>query len=96
MLFRSPAIPAAVREALFAMPRPVGGRPVTRAVPLAEGGYALVTLLQTRSVPSPGDQAARSARVQQLVNRQAQATIGAYVDELRRSAKVEKNARAFQ
>ena len=93
---RDPAIPAAVREALFAMPRPVGGRPVTRAVPLPEGGYALVALLQMRSVPSPGDQAARSARVQQLVNRQAQATIGAYVEELRRSAKVDKNARAFQ
>lgn len=93
---RDPAIPAAVREALFAMPRPVGGRPVTRAVPLPEGGYALVSLSQTRSVPSPGDAAARSIRVQQLVNRQAQATIGAYVEEMRRSAKVEKNPRAFQ
>ena len=93
---RDPAIPAAVREALFAMPRPVGGRPVTRAVPLPEGGYALVSLSQTRSVPSAGDAAARSIRAQQLVNQQAQATIGAYIEEMRRSAKVEKNARAFQ
>ena len=93
---RDPAIPAAVREALFAMPRPVGGRPVTRAVPLPDGGYALVSLSQTRSVPSAGDAAARSIRAQQLVNQQAQGTIGAYIEELRRSAKVEKNARAFQ
>lgn len=93
---RDPAIPAAVREALFAMPRPVGGRPVTRAVPLPDGGYALVSLSQTRSVPSPGDAAARSIRAQQLVNQQAQGTIGAYIEELRRSSKVEKNARAFQ
>ncbi len=93
---RDPAIPAAVREALFAMPRPVGGRPVTRAVPLPEGGYALVSLSQTRSVPSPGDALARGIRAQQLVNQQAQATIGAYIEEMRRSAKVEKNARAFQ
>jgi peptidyl-prolyl cis-trans isomerase D len=93
---RDPAIPAAVREALFAMPRPVGGRPVTRAVPLPDGGYALVSLSQTRSVPSAGDAAARGIRAQQLVNQQAQATIGAYIEEMRRSAKVEKNARAFQ
>jgi peptidyl-prolyl cis-trans isomerase D len=93
---RDPAIPAAVREALFAMPRPVGGRPVTRAVPLPDGGYALVSLSQTRSVPSAGDAAARSIRAQQLVNQQAQGTIGAYIEEMRRSAKVEKNARAFQ
>ena len=93
---RDPAIPTAVREALFAMPRPVGGRPVTRAVPLPDGGYALVSLSQTRSVPSAGDAAARSIRAQQLVNQQAQGTIGAYIEELRRSAKVEKNARAFQ
>jgi peptidyl-prolyl cis-trans isomerase D len=93
---RDPAMPAAVREALFAMPRPVGGRPVTRAVPLPEGGYALVSLSQARSVPAAGDAAARSIRAQQLVNQQAQGTIGAYIEELRRSAKVEKNARAFQ
>lgn len=93
---RDPAIQSGVREALFAMPRPVGGRPVTRAVALPDGGYALVGLFQTRSVPFPGDASARSLRVQQLVNRQAQGSIGAYVEELRRSAKVEKNARAFQ
>jgi peptidyl-prolyl cis-trans isomerase D len=93
---RDPAVPAAVREALFAFPRPVGGRPVTRAVALPEGGYALVSLSQVRSVPSAGDAAARSIRAQQLVNQQAQGTIGAYIEELRRSAKVEKNARAFQ
>ena len=93
---RDPAVPAAVREALFAMPRPVGGRPVTRAVALPEGGYALVSLSQTRSVPFAGDAAARSLRAQQLVNQQAQGTIGAYIEVLRRSAKVEKNARAFQ
>ena len=93
---RDPALPSTVRSALFEFPRPVGGKPVTRAVPLPEGGYAIVTFTQRRNMPTAGDAQLRSFRVQQITAGQGQASVGAYVEELRRSAKVEKNPRAFQ
>ena len=93
---RDPALPSAVRNALFSFPRPVAGKPVARAVPLPEGGYAVVLFTQSRTMPAAGDAQLRSFRVQQITAGQAQATVGAYVEELRRSAKVEKNPRAFQ
>jgi peptidyl-prolyl cis-trans isomerase D len=93
---RDPALPSTVRNALFSFPRPVRGKPVTRAVLLPEGGYAIVTFTQTRSMPSAGDAQLRSLRVQQITAGQGQAAVGAYIEELRRSAKVEKNPRAFQ
>ena len=93
---RDPALPSTVRNALFSFPRPVRGKPVTRAVPLPEGGYAIVTFTQTRSMPSAGDAQLRSLRVQQITAGQGQAAVGAYIEELRGSAKVEKNPRAFQ
>jgi peptidyl-prolyl cis-trans isomerase D len=93
---RDPALPSTVRSALFEFPRPVGGKPVTRAVSLPEGGYAIVTFTQRRNMPTAGDAQLRSFRVQQITAGQGQASVGAYVEELRRSAKVEKNPRAFQ
>jgi peptidyl-prolyl cis-trans isomerase D len=93
---RDPALPSTVRNALFTFPRPVGGKPVTRAVPLPEGGYAVVTFTQSRTMPAAGDAQLRGFRVQQITAGQGQASVGAYVEELRRSAKVEKNPRAFQ
>ena len=93
---RDPALPSTVRSALFEFPRPVGGKPVTRAVPLPEGGHAIVTFTQRRNMPTAGDAQLRSFRVQQITAGQGQASVGAYVEELRRSAKVEKNPRAFQ
>ena len=85
-----------MRNALFSFPRPVRGKPVTRALPLPEGGYAIVTFTQTRSMPTAGDAQLRGLRVQQITAGQGQAAVGAYVEELRGSAKVEKNPRAFQ
>jgi hypothetical protein len=93
---RDPALPSTVRNALFSFPRPVRGKPVTRALPLPEGGYAVVTFTQTRSMPTAGDAQLRGLRVQQITAGQGQAAVGAYVEELRGSAKVEKNPRAFQ
>jgi hypothetical protein len=93
---RDPALPSTVRNALFTFPRPVGGKPVTRAVPLPEGGYAVVTFTQSRTMPTAGDAQLRGFRVQQITAGQGQAAVGAYIEELRSSAKVEKNPRAFQ
>jgi hypothetical protein len=47
-------------------------------------------------MPTAGDAQLRGLRVQQITAGQGQASVGAYVEELRRSAKVEKNPRAFQ
>ena len=65
-------------------------------MPLPEGGYAIVTFTQRRTMPTAGDAQLRSFRVQQITAGQGQASVGAYVEELRRSAKVEKSPRAFQ
>ena len=58
--------------------------------------FHVVEELERRNMPTAGDAQLRGLRVQQITAGQGQAAVGAYVEELRRSAKVEKNPRAFQ
>jgi len=93
---RDPSVGTELRQAAFAMPRPAAGKVSVRAVPLAEDGAAVLLLSGVRSGVASSDDVLRRLRVQQFVGRQAQSTIAAYIEEMRRSAKIVKNAQAFQ
>ena len=89
-----PSVPAQVREAAFALPRP-SGKPELRALPLSDGGAALVAVSALRTAPAE-DKEAEAGRAVQESERLGTAAALAYVDEVRRSASVRKNPKAFE
>jgi peptidyl-prolyl cis-trans isomerase D len=89
-----PSVPAQVREAAFALPRPAG-KPELRALPLSDGGAALVAVSAVRTAPAQ-DKEAEAGRAVQESERLGTAAALAYVDEVRRTASVRKNPKAFE
>jgi peptidyl-prolyl cis-trans isomerase D len=89
-----PSIPVQVRDAAFAAPRPEG-KPEFRAVSLNNGGAAVfgVSAVRTAKVQDPKDQPQRAL---QQAQRLGTADVLAYVDEMRRTADVRKNPKAFE
>ena len=90
-----PAVPVLVNQAAFALARPVGGKPRFRAVPLEESGAAVLLLLQVRAGAVDGNATLLQQRAVQWAARSGQGDVAAYVAEMRRRAKVEKNPAAF-
>jgi peptidyl-prolyl cis-trans isomerase D len=90
-----PSVPAPVREAVFKAPKPADGKPVNRAVSLENGNAAVVSVSAVRIEPNPSpDDLEREKR--QVIQRHAQGDAIAYLDELRRTADVSKNPKAFE
>ena len=89
-----PSVPAQVREAAFGLGKPAG-KPESRALTLNDGGAALVVVSAVRTAPAQ-DVAAKASRSQQESERLGTAAALAYVDEVRRTASVRKNPKAFE
>jgi hypothetical protein len=83
-----------VREAAFALPRP-SGKPELRALALSDGGAALVAVSGVRTAPAQ-DKEAEAGRAVQESERLGTGAALAYVDEVRRTASVRKNPKAFE
>ena len=89
-----PSIPAAIRTAAFAAPRPAPA-PVYRALTTSDGGAAVVVVLGVRTAAAvPGAQE-KAERDQQHADRDGTADVMAYEAEMRRTASVRKNPKAF-
>ncbi len=90
---RDPSIPIQVRDAAFAAARP--SKPEFSAVSLNDGGVAVFALsaVRTAKVQDAKDQ---SDRALQQAQRLGTADVLAYVDEVRRTADVRKNPKAFE
>jgi peptidyl-prolyl cis-trans isomerase D len=91
---RDPSTPAPVRDAVFAAPRPAG-KPVFRALALPNGDAAVVAVIAVRSPPAK-DEASQTDRALQQAGTQGMADVVAYADEVRRTATVRKNPKAFE
>jgi peptidyl-prolyl cis-trans isomerase D len=91
---RDPSVPAQVRDAAFAVPRPAG-KPAVRALTLSSGGAAVLEVNAVRT-GAVHDKAAQSGRAQQEQQRQGTADVVAYLQEVRRTADVKKNPNAFE
>jgi peptidyl-prolyl cis-trans isomerase D len=89
-----PSVPAQVREAAFALPRPAG-KPEFRALTLSDGGAALLAVSAVRTAAAH-DEDARASRAQQESERLGTSAALAYADEVRRTASVRKNPKAFE
>ena len=90
-----PSVPAQVREVAFSVPRPAG-KPEFRALTLTDGsGAALVAVTAVRTAAAQ-DAEAKASRAQQETERLGTSAALAYVDEVRRTASVRKNPKAFE
>jgi peptidyl-prolyl cis-trans isomerase D len=95
-------LPAQLRELVFNSPKPTG-KPVYRAVALQTGGAAVVALTGLRTDAPQVDKDKLSGQLQQQAlqakqdaMRHGQAEAEAYVEEMRRTADVRKNPKAFE
>jgi peptidyl-prolyl cis-trans isomerase D len=89
-----PSIPAQVRDAAFAMPTPAG-KSEFRAVALNDGGAAVVAVSAVR-VAAAHDPETRKERSLEEAQRLGTADALAYIEEVRRTADVRKNPKAFE
>jgi peptidyl-prolyl cis-trans isomerase D len=91
---RDPSVPAPVRDAAFAVPRPAG-KPAYRAVALNDGSAAVLAVSAVR-VPAAKDAQAQFERGVAEAQRQGESEVLAYESEMRRTADVKKNPKAFE
>ncbi|MEY4760168.1 MAG: hypothetical protein RLZZ200_24 [Pseudomonadota bacterium] len=88
-------LPVQVRAAAFAGLRPAEGKPVLKAVPLDEGGVALLAVTGVRLPRADDDATSQGVVAQAEVRRHGMAETEAYVAELIRTAKIKKNLKVF-
>jgi peptidyl-prolyl cis-trans isomerase D len=89
-----PSVPAQIRDAAFAVPRPAG-KPEFRALTLSDGGAALIAVSAVRTAAAH-DNEAQANLARQEIDRLGTGAAMAYVDEVRRTASVRKNPKAFE
>ena len=90
-----PSVPAPIRAAVFAAPRPAKA-PVYRALAMADGGAAVVAVTAVRTGAAAPDPQSQANRVQQESLRDGTGDVLSYLSEVRRTADVRKNPKAFE
>ena len=90
-----PSVPAPIRAAVFGAPRP-GKAPVFRALPMKDGGAALVAVTAVRTATAAPAAQQQADRALQEAGREGVGDLMAYVGEVRRTADVRKNPKAFE
>jgi len=90
-----PQLPAQVREAAFAAPHP-GDKPIFRALPLDNGGAALLRLSAVRAGSAGANPKNDEQLAMQYTNRDRDGDISAYLLELEQRATVKRNPNIFQ
>jgi peptidyl-prolyl cis-trans isomerase D len=89
-----PSVPAPIRAAAFAALRP-GKAPVYRALAMTDGGAAVIAVTAVRTGAEAADPQQQTDRMQQEAGREGVGDVLAYVGEVRRTADVRKNPKAF-
>jgi len=90
-----PSVPATIRTAAFEAPKPPVGKSVFSTASLDGGGVAVLAVSASRLDPNFSAEAA-APQERAAMARQGQGDALAYLEELRRSADVSKNPRAFE
>jgi peptidyl-prolyl cis-trans isomerase D len=90
-----PSVPTPIRDAVFKAPKPADGKTVNRAVSLDNGGSAVGAISGVRTEPNPNPEDLEREK-REVAQRHAQGDAVAYLDELRRTADVSKNPKAFE
>ena len=91
---QDPSAQAQVREAVFAMPAPAG-KPSIRTLSLTDGSAAVVEVTAVRSTTAPDQKALAERGLREAQNRGQNEVMG-YIADVRRTADVKKNPKAFE
>ena len=92
----APDLPVELRDAAFALPPPVAGKPERRTVNLEGGAVALLEVSAMR-VPALSDNIQlQRLRAQRELQRYSQRDMDAYLEEVMKAAKVSRNPQVFQ
>jgi peptidyl-prolyl cis-trans isomerase D len=89
-----PSLQGEVRTAVFAV-APPAGKPQFRALGLKDGSAAVFEVSAVRTAPAADDKAQFERGLREAQN-QGQNEVLAYLDEMRRTADVKKNPKAFE
>jgi peptidyl-prolyl cis-trans isomerase D len=90
-----PAVPAQVRTAVFDLPKPSGDKPIYRAMKL-DNGAAIVDVTKVRVDANDANKQLEATRSKQEIDRQGAEDATAYLEDVRRTADVRKNPKAFE
>jgi peptidyl-prolyl cis-trans isomerase D len=88
-------MPPELVKAVFQAPRPAAGKSVAGSATLASGDQAVFVISGVESGKPEGEPAALAQRVQASAAQHAQTEFEAYLQELRRGAKIKKNDTLF-
>jgi peptidyl-prolyl cis-trans isomerase D len=91
-----PAVPAQIRTLAFDVPKPVGDKPVYRALKMDTGGAALVDVTKVRVDTNDTNKQLEATRSKQEIDRVGTEDVMAYIEDVRRTADVRKNPKAFE
>ncbi len=91
-----PSVPAEVRDQVFSSPKPQNGRPVFRAVALGTGGAALIGITGVKTDSTPVDPKVMASTVREQAEQYGAEAANGYLEQLRLTAKVEKNLQVFE
>lgn len=90
-----PAVPAQIRSLVFDVPKP-GDKPVYRALKLDNGGAAVVAVTKLRADSGEANKQLQATQTKQETDRQGMGEAMAYLEDVRRTADVRKNPKAFE
>jgi peptidyl-prolyl cis-trans isomerase D len=90
------AVPAQIRTVVFDLPKPTPEKPAFRALKLDNGGAALVEVTKVRVEPNEADKQQQASRAKQETDSMGMSDAMAYLEDVRRTADVRKNPKAFE
>jgi len=91
-----PQLPAQLRQVAFAVPQPVAGKPVYRALSLDSGGAALLAVSAVKAGTAGMNETSDQQLLEQYQKRDREAELQAYEAALMRAADVKRNPKVFE
>jgi peptidyl-prolyl cis-trans isomerase D len=89
------SVPAPVRTTAFESPKPAAGKPLFATASLENGGTAVLAVSNVRQDPNVSAQAT-APQLREAMSQGGESDAVAYLGELRRTADVSKNPKAFE
>jgi peptidyl-prolyl cis-trans isomerase D len=92
---QDPSVPAAIREAAFKAPKPGEHQPLYEALPQPDGGALVLGIMAVHVDTAPANPQQISAQIHELTLQYGEDDARAYVEQARKTAKVQKNIEVF-
>ncbi|MGH8227308.1 MAG: peptidyl-prolyl cis-trans isomerase [Steroidobacteraceae bacterium] len=89
-----PSVPQQIRQAVFASPKPVKGKPATEAIALDSGDAAVFSVTNVKT-PATTDPSLEKTTLQQAALAYGTEVASDYLEQLLATAKIQKNLAAF-